>query len=171
MVKKFSNDIVSNNDFETTCWSWNYYKNINKLDKQLKISKLIQILYTVGSVYHSNTFEYHKLAFTELLYFDHKRINQTSMYNIVLNTTEWKSDYPIFGDSKYYLQSGYTNWFNCFKKSPKYVKCFENLEVNLKNTREEITKKIEDNKIFKPYIYTNNADKQHFSINTWNTRV
>lgn len=171
VVKKFSNDIVSNNDFETTCWSWNYYKNINKLDKQLKISKLIQILYTVGSVYHSNTFEYHKLAFTELLYFDHKRINQTSMYNIVLNTTEWKSDYPIFGDSKYYLQSGYTNWFNCFKKSPKYVKCFENLEVNLKNTREEITKKIEDNKIFKPYIYTNNADKQHFSINTWNTRV
>ena len=173
VVKKFSDLIVSNSkdgDSETLIWSWNGYKNVNKPNKKIKISKLIQILYTVGSVYHSNTFEYQKLLFTELIYLNHKSFYQTSVYNITLSTLDWKMDYPTFGDSKYYSQPRNTSCFNCFEQHLKYVECFENLKVNLKETRKTITEQVNNNAIFKPYVYTDQADK-HFCINTWNTRV
>jgi len=54
----------------------------------------------------------------------------------------------------------------------KYKKEFENFKKNIDITREQITKIVEQNNIFKSFIYTSYYDSNsHYSINTWNTRI
>lgn len=157
VIKKFASDIISNTkcgDFETDIWSWNCYKNVNPPDRKIRISKLIEILYTIGSVYHSNTFEYQKLGFTELIYSNQIPKN---FFLVLLSTLDWNVKFPVFGNYKYY--SGY-----------RYINCFKNLELDLEQTRRNISEQTKSNQIYRPFIYSDQAN-EHYSINTWSTRV
>lgn len=89
VVKKFTDEIIKHTpggDFQIPIWSWNCYQNVNPIDNKIHVSKLIEILYVVGSVYHSNTFEYGKLGLTELIYRDEMPGN---IYQILLSTLNW----------------------------------------------------------------------------------
>ena len=71
VIKNFSQSIISDSNikyYNTRIWNWNLHHNINPNTKTIKTAKLIEILYTLGSVYHSYTFEYQKMGFTELIY-------------------------------------------------------------------------------------------------------
>jgi len=159
LVKNLSQSIMLSTNpryWKTQIWSWNCYKNVNCYDKTINVSKLIQILYTFGSVYHSHTLEYQKMAFTELIYNEKipKNFNQ-----VLLSTLSWDIDFPIFGNYEYYC--GIT-----------YLRVFKEFDVELNNTRKQITKLIENNKIYKSFIYAITEEAtEHYNINTWNTRI
>jgi hypothetical protein len=159
LVKDFSKSIIANTDNKyhwTNIWSWNCYQNINPIDRTIRVEQLIQINLTIGSILHSQTFEYQKLGFTELIYND--KIPK-SFFPLLLSTLEWNIAYPIYGNYEYYVEN-------------KYQKNFEDFSKNIVEIRKIITKQIKDNKIFKSFTYTNVFDSiEHNCINTWNTRV
>lgn len=138
-------------------WNWNLYSNQNtKITFNASTEKYLQILYVIGSVYHSNSFEYAKMSFTDIIY--NNDLNK-NYYNIGISTLDWKYDDILFGDISIYNGKYYLNEFELFKK---------NVELN----RQQITKDIEHNMIFKLYTYSDvDLLKLHFSINTWVTSV
>lgn len=159
LVKKFANSVILETDpihHVVSSWSWNIYQNRNQIDGIIEVEKLIQINLAVGSVLHSNTFEYQKLGFTELIY--NSKIPK-NFFVVLLATLDWKEEYPMYANSEYYHKH-------------KYSKCFENLANELFQTRIQVSKNIEQNNIFKSFIYTNVADSiENYAINTWNVRV
>jgi hypothetical protein len=159
LVGNLSKSIISNTPeqyHECKIWNWNGYQNVNPSNKVIKVVKLIEILYTLGSVYHSNTFDYQKFGFTELIYC--KKIPE-NFYLVLLATLEWNEKYPIYGNYSDY--EGYV-----------YKKDLEEFHLQLEKIREQVSLMVEPNNIYKSFIYTN-TDKstEHYSINTWNTRV
>ena len=157
LVKDFASNIMRNTpngDVNIPIWSWNCYQNVNRIDRFVRVGKLIEILYTIGSVYHSNTFEFQKLGFTELIYASKIPKN---FYLVLLATLDWNIKFPTYGNYEYY-------------DSFRYIVCFKEFEKQLENTRKQITNQIAPNKIYKSFIYTSEAI-EHYSINTWNTRV
>ena len=140
----------------TKIWNYNGYQNVNPYVKTVKTTKLIEILYTLGSVYHSYTFEYPKLGFTELLYCEKIPSN---FYTVLLATLDWKVEFPVYGNYSNYVKH-------------KYIEEFENFSQQLDFVRQNETEKLKFNPIYKSVIH---ADipifTDYYSINTWNTRV
>ena len=100
VVKNFASNIMQKSCYceqTTNIWDWNCYQNVNKPNRKIEISKLIEILYTIGSVYHSNTFEYQKLGFTELIY---SPVMPKNFFLVLLSTLDWNIKFPTFGNSK-----------------------------------------------------------------------
>jgi hypothetical protein len=158
LLKNFSSSIVDNTNnkyHNVKAWSWNGYRNINPNNKFIQLSKLIELNYTLGGIYHSYTFEYQKLGFTDIIYCP-KIPNK--FYQILLSTLEWNIDFPIYGDFSV--------------KSNKYLLLLEEFKNNLQINRSIITKITESNQIYKSFIYTDiEIFRNNYCINTTNTRV
>ena len=158
ILKNFSNSIITNTDYShynVNIWSWNGYKNVNINNKQIKLSKLIELNYTLGGLYHSYTFEYQKIGFTDLIYCDKIAKN---FFRILFSTLEWNVEYSIYGD--YHL------------KSNKYLSELEEFKNQINLNRTIISEMISKNNIYKSYIYSNIIESiKNYSINTPNTRV
>jgi len=153
LVKDFSSNIMRNTpdgDVDIQTWSWNCYQNVNHIDR-FRVIKLIEILYTIGLVYHSNTLEFQKLGFTELIYASKIPKN---FYLVLLATLDWNIKFPNVGNYEGF----------------RYIGCFTEFEKQMKDTRKRITDQIALNKIYKSFIYTLEAI-ENYSVNTWNTRV
>lgn len=158
LLKGFSKSIIDNTNHKfhmVPVWNWNGYKNINCNVKSIKLAKLLEILYTLGSVYHSYTFEFQKIGFTDLFYCEKIPKN---IYRVLLSTLEWNENFPIFGD---------------FDNEPnKYSKNLQEFKNQIEGQRKIITKIVESNQIYKSFIYTNTIlATENYSINTPNTRV
>jgi hypothetical protein len=158
LVKNLSNSIIKKTDHKyhnIYTWSWNCYKNINRSDKKIQLKKLIELNYTLGGIYHSYTFEYQKIGFTELLYC--KKIPK-NIYMILLSTLDWEEDYILYAD--YYL------------KKNKYLSELEEFKNQVQKNRLYIYEIIKHNQIYKSFIYTPiDIFKINYCINTTNTRV
>lgn len=158
LVKGFGNSILDSTQPKfhyIKAWNWNGYKNINCNIKSIKLSTLLEILYTLGSVYHSYTFEYQKIGFTDLFYCEKIPRN---IYQVLLSTLEWNQKFPIFGEFNF--------------EPNKYLKNLEEFQNHIEEQRKIITKIVEPNQIYKSYIYTETSlATENFSINTPNTRV
>lgn len=159
VIKNFAQSIIYDTNikyYNTRMWNWNLHHNINPNTKTIKTAKLIEILYTLGSVYHSYTFEYQKMGFTELIYVPKIPNN---FFLVLLSTLDWEEAYPIYGNYSLY-------------KGKKYLNNFNKLNKDLEITRNTITILVEPNKIYKSFIYTNVFEAtNNFCINTWNTRI
>lgn len=159
VVKSFSQSIIFDSDIQyhdTHIWNWDLLRNVNPNARTIKTVKLIEILYTLGSVYHSYTFEYQKMGFTELIYVPKIPNN---FFLVLLSTLNWKETFPIYGD--YSLYNG-----------NKYFLNFDKLSKELEITRNIIIELVKPNKIYKSFIYTNVFEAtNNFCINTWNTRI
>jgi len=159
IINAFSKSILSNTKscyHETFIWKWNGYKNVNSYYRTINVSILIQILYTIGSAYHSYTFEYQKLGFTEILY---SSVMPKNFYKILLSTLDWNDTFVLYG-----------NYENL--QHNKYLPQFKNFYNDLEHNRSIMTKIVESNDIYKSYIFTdicNNYD--NYCFNTWNTRI
>jgi hypothetical protein len=158
LVKNFSNSVVKKTAsmyHYVKAWTWNGYKNINPNDKNIQLSKLIELNNVLGAVYHSYTFEYQKIGFTEIMYC--AKIPQ-NLYRILLSTLDWDIDFPIYGD------------FNLITNV--YLSELEEFRDNIQTSRAEIYSIVRTNHIYRSYIYTQiEKFKKYYSINTPNTRV
>jgi hypothetical protein len=159
LVKNLSKTIINKTDqknYNVRTWCWNGYQNINMSDKLIKLSTLIELNYVLGGVYHSYTFEYQKIGFTDILYC--KKIPQ-NFYTILLSTLDWDNDFPIYSD--YHT-----------KINNKYIPELEEFKNNIQKNRLDLYQIVKQNHIYRSYIYTPiEIFKKHYSINTPNTRV
>lgn len=157
-LKKFSNSIIANTEHKyhnINAWSWNGYKNINCNNKQIKLSKLIELNYTLGGIYHSYTFEYQKIGFTDIIYC--KKIPK-NFYRLMISTLDWDINFPIYGD-----YNANTN---------KYLSELEEFKNQINLDRKFITEITSSNHIYKSYIYSEvNMSIENYCVNTNNTRV
>ena len=158
LLKKFSKSIIDHTEYKyqnVNIWSWNGYKNINPNDKQIKLSTLIELNYTLGGIYHSYTFEYQKMGFTDIIYCDKIPKN---FFTIFLSTLDWNIDFPIYAD--YYVRSN------------KYLSELDEFKNQIEANRIIVYDIIKSNPIYKSYIYTQiEIFKENYCINTPNTRV
>jgi hypothetical protein len=158
LVKNFSNSVVKKTAsmyHYVKAWTWNGYKNINPNDKNIQLSKLIELNNVLGAVYHSYTFEYQKIGFTEIMYC--AKIPQ-NLYRILLSTLDWDIDFPVYGD------------FNLITNI--YLSELKEFMDNIQRNRLDIYSIVKLNPIYRSYIYTQiETFQKYYSINTPNTRV
>jgi len=158
IIKDFVNKVVTKSDILAENQNFiNYIDNYNKkynLDyKNVSIERYLQILFVVGSAFHSTTFEFTKSIFTDIIY--NKKL-QKVFYEIAIGTVI--PDSLSFGDT-----SLYTGTF--YKKEVDYL--FEILEINRKNIEEKL-----EYTIFKNYNYSTKDDIQlYYQANTYTTYI
>jgi hypothetical protein len=157
-LKNFSNSIIQKTDYKyhnIKIWSWNGYKNINHNDKQINLLKLIELNYTLGGIYHSYTFEYQKMGFTDIIYCDKIPKN---FYKLLIATLDWDVNFQVYGDFSV--------------KSNKYLQELEEFKNNIQKNRSIIYDLVKLNPIYKSYIYTDiEIFYDNYCINTLNTIV
>lgn len=155
IIKDFVNKVVTKSDISAENHSFiNYVESNNKDYKNVSIERYLQILFVVGSSFHSTTFEFTKNIFTDIL------------YNIEFKKEFWElafatilGDISIpFGDT-----SLYTGTF--YKKEVDYL--FETLEINRKIIEEEL-----EYTIFKNYNYSTTDDiNKYYQACTFTTYI
>lgn len=162
LVKNFSESIVKKTDYRyhnVNLWSYNFYKNINSNNKQIKLSKLIELNWVLGGVYHSYTFEYQKTGFTDIIYCQKIPKN---FFTILLSTLDWNIDFPIYGDYQVHMR---TNKY-------KYLQELEEFKNNIQKNSLDVYELVKSNHIYKSFIYTEiKIFEENYCINTPNTRV
>lgn len=160
LLKIFSKSIIDNTPnkyLNVKAWTWNGYKNINLNNKLIQLSKLIELNYTLGGVYHSYTFEFQKIGFTDIFYCPKIPKN---IYKILLSTLEWNIDFPIYADVNLNITSN------------KYLLLLEEFKNNVQKNRFIISKITESNNIYKSSIYCKkDISIKYYSVNTSNTRI
>lgn len=158
ILKNFSYSIIAKTQdkyHNINAWTWNGYKNINHNNKKIKLLKLIQLNYTLGGIYHSYTFEYSKIGFTDIIYC--KKIPK-NFYKIMIATLDWEIDLPIYGDYDI--------------KSNKYLPELEEFKNQINLGRMVVSDLISSNNIYKSFIYTEvGMCIKNYCINTPNTQV
>ena len=158
IIKEFVNKVVTKSDILAENQNFiNYIDNYNKknnLDyKNVSIERYLQILFVVGSVFHSTTFEFTKSIFTDIIY--NKKL-QKVFYEIAIGTVV--PDSLSFGDTSLYTGTVY-------KKEVDYLS--EMLEINRKNIEEKL-----EYTIFKNYNYSIKDDiRLYFQANTYTTYI
>jgi lipocalin len=158
IIKEFVNKVVTKSDILAENQNFiNYIDNYNKknnLDyKNVSIERYLQILFVVGSVFHSTTFEFTKSIFTDIIY--NKKFKK-DFYEIAIGTVI--PDSLSFGDTSLYTGTVY-------KKEVDYLS--EMLEINRKNIEEKL-----EYTIFKNYNYSTKDDiRLYFQANTYTTYI
>jgi hypothetical protein len=159
IIKDFVNKVVTKSDISAENQNFiNYIDNYNKeynLDyKNVSIERYLQILFVVGSAFHSTTFEFTKKIFTDIFY----NIKfKKEFYELAFATII--GDLSIsFGDTSLYTGTYY-------KKEVDYL--FETVEINRKIIEEEL-----EGTIFKNYNYSTTDDIQlYYQANTYTTYI
>lgn len=130
------------------------YKS-EKITADLDIKKLLQILFVVGTAFHSTTFQFTKLIFTDVFY--NKQLTK-AFYNIAIQTIVGDFN-VVFGDLSLYKGSLYLDevlWLN------------KTLEEN----RLRICKCIDKSDLFRNSIFsTKESMSKYIAINTYTTNV
>jgi hypothetical protein len=162
-----SNIDIINKFVSSVCQKYNldkenerFSKYINKkYRKKLKnepdINKFLGILFVCGTAFHSTTFEFTKLLFTDIFY--NKKFNET-FYNISLQTIVTNID-VVFGDTQLY-------------KGTVYLNEVEKLNKDLEESRAIIYGKSLSNELFRNNIFSEKEQMlKTFSPNTYTTYV
>ena len=156
-IKKYTNNIMKKTKTKyMNINKYNILSNEYKHDKLIKCSteKLLQILMVVGGVLHSQTFEYQKLVFTDVI-----KSESQIFYLVIIATMDYSPTYSVFGDLPLYTGIKYKSEYKKFNKRVELLK-------------KQTEKKIKKNKIFRPEIYcTKNTNEKSISIFTPNTIV
>ncbi len=159
IIKDFVNKVVTKSDISLeNDYFINYIDNYNKeynLDyKNVSIERYLQILFVVGSAFHSTTFEFTKNIFTDILY---NMEFQKEFWELATATI--LGDLSIsFGDTSLYTGTYY-------KEEVDYL--FETLEINRKIIEKEL-----ECTIFKNFNYSTTDDIQlYYQANTYTTYI
>lgn len=155
IIKDFVNKVVTKTDISVENQNFiNYIDNNNKYYKNVSIERYLQILFVVGSAFHSTTFEFTKEIFTDILF----NIQfQKEFYEVAFTTI--LTDISIsFGDISLYTGTYY-------QKEVDYL--FDTLEKNRKIIEKEL-----ECTIFKNYNYSTTDDiNLYYQANTYTTYV
>jgi len=155
IIKDFVNKVVTKSDISAENHNFiKYIDNNNKDYKNVSIERYLQILFVVGSSFHSTTFEFTKNIFTDIL------------FNMEFKKEFWELAFAtILGDLSISFgdTSLYTGTF--YKKEVDYL--FEMLQINRKIIEEEL-----EYTIFKNYNYSTTDDIQlYYQANTYTTYI
>ena len=136
LIKVFANSIISKTNTNTNTntktnthiktmeiWLYSFRNNINKPTLNIPIEKLIQILFVIGGPLYSQTFEYQKIGFTDIVY-NHKL--SYFFYKIMIGTMELSN-----GDELY----GYISLYKGTKYKLEIKNFLEKINLLNKNTR------------------------------------
>jgi hypothetical protein len=155
IIKDFVNKVVTKSDISAENHNFiNYIDNYNKEYKNVSIERYLQILFVVGSTFHSTTFEFTKKIFTDIFYnIEFKK----EFYELAFATII--GDLSIsFGDTSLYTATYY-------KKEVDHL--FETLEINRKIIEEEL-----ECTIFRNFNYSTTDDiKLYYQANTYTTYI
>jgi len=161
IIKDFVDKVVSKKDLkkENARFS-NYltrkYDNLH-LNNTPTIKKFLQMLFVVGTAFHSTTFEFTKMIMTDAFF--NENLDKI-FYNISLQTIVTNID-TVFGDVTLYKGAVY-------KEEVEYL--HESLETNRQNIQEHFEK--ESRGGFQNTIYTTQPNMlKKFSTNTFTTYV
>ena len=160
IIKDFVDVVVSKKDLKKENARFSKYLsrkyNDLKLNNTPTIKKFLQMLFVVGSAFHSTTFEFTKMIMTDAFF--NEKLDKI-FYNISLQTVVTNID-TVFGDV--HLYKG-----NFYKEEVEYL--HESLETNRKNMQDYFEK---ENKTFQNTIYTTQPNMlKKFSTNTFTTYV
>lgn len=159
IIKKFVSNVVSSKDITSENDKFIKYVNrkYSKLNSNgsISIKKFLEILFVTGTAFHSTTFEFTKLLFTDVFY--NEKFNQT-FYNVSLQTIVTNID-TVFGDLQLY-------------KGKTYKEEVKTLHFDLEKSREKMYVKLSHNDIFRNNIFSNKETMLNtFSPNTYTTYV
>jgi len=161
IIKDFVDVVVSKKDLKKENSRFSKYLsrkyNDLKLNNTPTIKKFLQILFVVGSAFHSTTFEFTKIIMTDAFF--NEKLDKI-FYNISLQTIVTNID-TVFGDVDLYKGTVY-------KEEVEYL--HESLETNRKNMQEHFEK---DSRCgCHNTIYTTQQNMlKKFSTNTFTTYV
>ena len=160
IIKDFVDIVVSKKDLKKENARFSKYLsrkyNDLKLNNTPTIKKFLQILFVVGSAFHSTTFEFTKLIMTDVFF--NEKLDKI-FYNISLQTIVTNID-TVFGDVDLYKG-------NFYKEEVEYL--HESLETNRKNMQDHFEK---ENRTFQNTIYTTQPNMlKKFVTNTFTTYV
>lgn len=155
IIKDFVNKVVTKSDISVENHNFiNYVDSNNKDYKNVSIERYLQILFVVGSAFHSTTFEFTKNIFTDILF---NMKFKKEFWELAFATIIGDISIP-FGDT-----SLYTGTF--YNKEVDYL--FETLEKNRKIIEEEL-----EYTIFKNYNYSTTDDIQlYYQACTYTTYI
>jgi hypothetical protein len=160
IIKDFVDKVVSKKDLkkENARFS-NYltrkYDNLH-LNNTPTIKKFLQMLFVVGTAFHSTTFEFTKMIMTDAFF--NENLDKI-FYNISLQTIVTNID-TVFGDVTLYKGTVYN-------EEVEYL--HESLETNRTNLQEHFEK---ENRVFQNTIYTTQPNMlKKFVTNTFTTYV
>lgn len=156
-IKKYTRNIMKKTKTKyMNINKYNILSNEYKHDKLIKCSteKLLQILMVVGGLFHSQSFEYQKIAFTDII-----KSSSQFKYLILINTMDYSPTYNVYGDLALYTGDKYKSAYEKFNKRV----------VSLKKKTEKNEKK---NKIFRLFVYSSkNTNEKHLAMFTPNTFI
>jgi hypothetical protein len=161
IIKDFVDRVVSKKDLKKENVRFSKYLSRKydglQLNNQPTIKKFLQILFVVGSAFHSTTFEFTKILMTDAFF--NEKLDKI-FYNISLQTIVTNID-TVFGDVDLYKGTVY-------KEEVEYL--HESLETNRKNMQEHFEK--ESHRGFQNTIYTTQPNMlKKFVTNTFTTYV
>ncbi len=159
IIKKFVENVISTSNISNENERFAKYitRKYSKLSlsNPVSIKKFLEILFVTGTAFHSTTFEFTKLLFTDIFY--NEKFNET-FYNISLQTIVTNID-TVFGDLQLY-------------KGKTYKDQVRNLHFELEKSREKMYHELSHNNIFRNNIFSNkNIMLSTFSPNTFTTYV
>ena len=159
IIKNFVNNIITKKDIsKEDKLINNYLLKKYKTNKDLvnipDIKKLLEILFVVGSAFHSTTFEFTKIIMTDIFY--NSKLDNL-FYGISIQTIVADVS-KVFGDEDLYKGRLYKNEIKKLKEE------LENSRININNNFE--------NNIYKNNIYgTKDNMMKKYSLNTYTTYV
>ncbi len=159
VIKSFVSNVINAKDISKE--NDRFVKYVNRkyskfqLKNSISIKKFLEILFVTGTAFHSTTFEFTKLLFTDVFY--NEKFND-NFYNISLQTIVTNID-TVFGDLHLY-------------KGKFYKDEVKKLHFDLQEVREKIHAKLSSNDIFRNNIFSNKETMINtFSPNTYTTYV
>lgn len=160
IIKDFVDVVVSRKDLKTENARFSKYLSRKydslHLNNTPTIKKFLQMLFVVGTAFHSTTFEFTKLIMTDAFF--NEKLDKI-FYNISLQTIVTNID-TVFGDVDLYKGDFY-------KEEVQYL--HECLEINRKNMQDHFER---ENRTFQNTIYTTQQNMlKKFVTNTFTTYV
>lgn len=160
IIKDFVDVVVSKKDLKKENARFSKYLSRKydslHLNNTPTIKKFLQMLFVVGSAFHSTTFEFTKMIMTDAFF--NEKLDKI-FYNISLQTIVTNID-TVFGDVDLYKGTFY-------KEEVEYL--HESLETNRKNMQDHFEK---ENRVFQNTIYTTQPNMlKKFVTNTFTTYV
>ena len=160
IIKDFVDVVVSKKDLKKENARFSKYLSRKydslHLNNTPTIKKFLQMLFVVGTAFHSTTFEFTKLIMTDAFF--NEKLDKI-FYNISLQTIVTNID-TVFGDVDLYKGDFY-------KEEVQYL--HECLEINRKNMQDHFEK---ENRTFQNTIYTTQPNMlKKFVTNTFTTYV
>ncbi len=159
IIKNFVFNIVSKSDLSKQNkrlerFMKRKYSKFN-MDCTNPIKKFLEILFVVGAAFHSTTFEFSKLFFTDVFY--NKELTE-AFYNIGIQTITTDIN-TVFGDTSLYSGKFYLE---------EVKKLYNDIQVN----RERICVEMENNTMFKNNIFSTKSEMlKYIATNTYTTYV